>query len=189
MLISYQRPLQVTYFEITHNTNKITGFRPGSTLCREHVSWHTEWVDGEEITYLIIQIPEPKEQAEANSTVSVELLPSGDFWCPITAFKKFTNIYTGLGPGMPLFSDGSRLMTAGHVNETLRRLLSAHVDYRTQQIQGHSFRSGVVSALTRVGADKDTVMSKVGSEFHLLLEIDNVIILGEVELRSLLQLH
>lgn len=182
MLISYQRPLQVTYFEITHNTNKITGFRPGSTLCREHVSWHTEWVGGEEITYLIIQIPEPKEQAEANSTVSVEFLPSGDFWCPITAFKKFTNIYTGLGPGMPLFSDGSRLMTAGHVNETLRRLLSAHVDYRTQQIQGHSFRSGVVSALTRVGADKETVMSQVGSEFHLLLEIDNVIILGEVEL-------
>lgn len=126
---------------------------------------------GEEITYLILQIPEPKEQAEAGSSVSVELLPSNDFWCPVTAFRKFTDIYKGLGPGMPLFSDGKKLMTAGHVNETLRRLLSSHVDYRTQQVQGHSFRAGVVSALTRVGADKDTVMSQVCSEFHLLLKL------------------
>ena len=124
---------------------------------------------GEEITYIVLQIPEPKEQAEANSKVLVELLPSDVFWCPVTSFKKFTAIYKGLGPGMPLFSDGNKLLTAGNVNETLKRLLSSHVDYGTQQVLGHSFRAGVVSALTRAGADKQTVMSQVYAEFHLHL--------------------
>lgn len=137
----------------------------------------------------MLQIPEPKEQAEANSTVLVELLPSGDFWCPVIAFKKFVSLYKGLGPKMPLFSDGKKLLTAGNVNETLRRLLSPHVDYRTQQVQGHSFRSGVVSALTRVGADKDTVMSQVvksSTSTELIYICCNS---GEVELGGLLSIY
>ena len=133
------------------------------------------------ITYLTISVPEPKECAEANSSAIVELLPSKDFWCPVSAFLKFSAISKSLGPEMPLFTDGRRLLTSGLVNDTLRRLLRKHVDYNTRQVLGHSFRAGVISALARVGADKTTMMSQV-NQFHLPWEgFYHTPFLGQVE--------
>ena len=120
-------------------------FRPNSTLLGRHVTWRDEILDGTRISYLIVAVPEPKELAEKSSSVLVELLPNGCFYCPVVAFTKWRSQAAQLSPGRPLFSDGKTLLTSAAVNLCLKELLKDVVDYSKQQILGHSFRAGVIS--------------------------------------------
>ena len=141
---------------------QVGGYRPTSTLMTHHVTWRTEIINNKSVSYLVVRVPEPKEAAESNSAVLVELLPlpPGTFYCPVQAFRKWSSLQGGLTPGGPLFVNGGRLLTGARVNLCLRNLLKDVVDYTKQQVLGHSFRSGVISALARVGASKEVMMSQ-----------------------------
>ena len=158
---------------------QVGGYRPTSTLMTNHVTWRTEVINNKSISYLVVRVPEvipkfhpadpklytlqPKEVAESKSAVLVELLPlpPGTFYCPVQAFKKWADLQGGLAPGRPLFGNGGKLLTGARVNQCLRNLLKDVVDYTKQQVLGHSFRAGVISALARVGASKEVMMSQV----------------------------
>ena len=101
-------------------------------------------MDNQQISYLVVEVPEPKELAEKQSSVLVELLPANSFICPVTAYKKFSQM-TPLDPDKPLFSDKRSLLTSAEVNSCLKDLLKHVVDYSREQVLGHSFRAGVIS--------------------------------------------
>ena len=87
-----------------------------------------------------IEVPEPKETAEAGSSVQVELLPTGNYYDPTVAFQKYMEQIGRARSDRPVFSNGSRLLTSARVNKTLRKLLGRYVNYDKMQILGHSFR-------------------------------------------------
>ena len=130
-------------------------YRPGSTLCFEHVTWHCEQVEGKSVRYLLvkvwphtflnlltcrIEVPEPKEMAEEGSSVQVELLPTGTYYDPTVSFLKYMKQIGKVRLDGPVFSNGSKLLTSARVNKTLRKLLSRYVNYDKMQVLGHSFR-------------------------------------------------
>ena len=139
------------------------------------MTWRHETLNQQEISYLVVSVPEPKELAEKQSSVLVELLPTNSFICPVTAYKKFSQL-TQPDPDKPLFSDKKSFLTSAEVNSCLKTLLKDVVDYSKEQVLGHSFRAGVISggklhkgnschnftalALARVGASKEVMMSQ-----------------------------
>ena len=98
----------------------------------------------QKISYLVVAVPEPKELAEKQSSVLVELLPANSFICPVTAYRKFSQL-TRPDPDRPLFSDKRSLLTSAEVNSCLKTLLKHVVNYSKEQVLGHSFRAGVIS--------------------------------------------
>mgnify|MGYP006863506454 FL=1 len=119
-------------------------YRPNSTLLGSHVTWRHETLNQQEISYLVVSVPEPKELAEKQSSVLVELLPTNSFICPVTAYKKFSQL-TQPDPDKPLFSDKKSFLTSAEVNSCLKTLLKDVVNYSKEQVLGHSFRAGVIS--------------------------------------------
>ena len=93
---------------------------------------------------MVVAVPEPKELAEKQSSVLVELLPTNSFICPVTAYKKFSQL-TQPDPDKPLFSDKKSFLTSAEVNSCLKTLLKDVVNYSKEQVLGHSFRAGVIS--------------------------------------------
>ena len=136
------------------------GYSLGSTLCWKHLEYRSEVIGGQVVAFVIVNVPEPKERKGSDTVARVELLPNGSFFCPITALSKYKSDVKTLAWDQPIFAANNSLLTAARVNSTLRELLSDVIDYSTQQILGHSFRAGVISALARSGASEDLMKSQ-----------------------------
>ena len=136
-----------------------TAFCPETDLLKRNVSSRTDHLGGgKTVTYLKIFIPSPKHK-KGSGGMTVELLPSGNWFCPVEAYSRYSKATQDWGDEMPLAHLDGALYTAKMFNKDLKNIFKGKMG-PGEQISSHSFRSGVVSALARTGASEELLKSQ-----------------------------
>ena len=137
-----------------------TRFCPDSTLLGKHVIMEPTWVDDRHVDMLKFVLRKPKE-TKGNASVTVEIFDLGPecFYNGMTAWHKWRAASTlQILPDMPVFrkEDGS-MLTPSQLNSTIQHLLKEEISYLEGTIATHSFRSGVVTIMGRLGYSEDDI--------------------------------
>ena len=127
-------------------------FDPDKTLLGEDIKLVNTSSGG----VLIVTVKCPKECKDGKPTV-VDVFESGGNLCPVTAFRKWSNIRKP-EVGLPLFRDGRGTpMTAKKFNNYLRTLLGDQAEERGGTITSHSFRAGITTIMGTMGFDDEEI--------------------------------
>ena len=127
-------------------------FDPDKTLLGEDIKLVKTSSGG----VLIVTVKCPKECKDGKPTV-VDVFESGGNLCPVTAFRKWSNIRKP-EVGLPLFRDGRGIpMTAKKFNNYLRTLLGDQAEERGGTITSHSFRAGITTIMGTMGFDDEEI--------------------------------
>ena len=116
-------------------------------------------VDGKKVVTLKIHLKHPKEE-RLSAGVTIDVFETGDFMCPIDAFKKWErDARVSLDKSKPLFRlVGGENYTGLVFNRDLRALLSGVVDYEKAPITAHSFRRGLATFMAKNGYSDAQIM-------------------------------
>ena len=119
-------------------------------------------MEGKKVETLQVYLAHPKEE-RLSAGVKLDLFASGDFMCPVKAYKDWLkDKVVGLSSMKPLFrlADG-RNYTGKLFNKDLKVLLKDVVDYSNSPITSHSFRRGLATFMAKHGYSDEDIM-KVG---------------------------
>ena len=137
-----------------------SGFVPGSTLLLSDIKLGSVVMDGKQVATLLLTLRNTKEMRSGGCTV-VETFYSGKFFCAYTALEKYLrSTGRGLSEDEPLMWTGDGGYTNALFNADLRSLLHDVYDYSKEGVLGHSFRSGVATALARLGYSDSDIMEQ-----------------------------
>ena len=129
-------------------------FSPLETLLNEDVNLSTVFVNGKSHRVLTLNLKNTKEVKGPGVTV-IELFETGNFYCPVAAYRKFI-LDVGLADSkQPLLQLKGKGLTTEALNRALKTLLSGVVD----SITTHSFRAGFVTSLVRAGASDEIIQA------------------------------
>ena len=133
---------------------------PGSTVLLSDVNMGTVVVDGKSVNTLTLRLRNCKEMRSGGNTV-LETFQSNKFFCSYTAMTKYLHT-TGksLSEDVPLMWTSTGGYTNSLFNSHLRDLLHDVFDYSKEGVLGHSFRSGVATALARLGYGDSDIMEQ-----------------------------
>ena len=100
---------------------------------------------------LRISLKSPKESKINKEPIKVEVLATGNAFCPVDSFIKYEKMYGHLLGGNAAFRSGvsGNAISQDFFNKKLKRMFSPYVNYGT--LTGHSFRSGLTSLLGEAG--------------------------------------
>ena len=121
-----------------------------STMTVDDVKVTDVKVDGKVTRSLKIHLKHPKEE-RLSAGVTIDVFETGDFMCPIDAFKKWRrDAKVTLDKPKPLFRlEGGENYTGQAFNRDLRKLLKEVVDYEKSPITAHSFRRGLATFMAK----------------------------------------
>lgn len=129
-----------------------------TTFRANQVGCHAGLIDGLNVNWMELTLKNTKEMKNSSKkATSVELFPTGNFLCPIDAFRKFKRIVTDWDESLPLFRIGKVFLTQKQFNCDLRLLLSEHFDYAAKSVSSHSFRAGISTAMARCGFSDEEI--------------------------------
>ena len=114
-------------------------FDATSTMTVEDVKVTVAKVDEKRVATLKIHLKHPKEE-RLSAGVTIDVFETGDFMCPIDAFKKWErDARVMLDKSKPLFRlEGGENYTGQVFNRDLRALLNGVVDYEKAPRLGES---------------------------------------------------
>ena len=97
--------------------------------------------------FLRISLKSPKESKTNTEPIKVEVISTGNAFCPVEAFVKYEGLYGHLLGGNAAFRSGvsGSAISQNFFNKKLKKMFSPYVSYGT--LTGHSFRSGLTSLL------------------------------------------
>lgn len=137
-------------------------FDPKTTMMASAIKVSHAMVEGRKVETLEVYLAHPKEE-RLSAGVKLDLFASGDFMCPVKAFKDWMkDKVVKLASSKPLFrlADG-RNYTGSLFNRDLKVLLKNVVDYSKAPITSHSFRRGLATFMAKSGYSDEDIM-KVG---------------------------
>ena len=137
-------------------------FDPKTTMMASAIKLGKARVNGRQVEILQVYLAHPKEE-RLSSGVRLDLFASGDFMCPVKAFKDWMqDKVVKLSSSRPLFrqADG-RNYTGAQFNKDLKVLLKDVVDYSKTPVTSHSFRRGLATFMAKQGYSDEDIM-KVG---------------------------
>ena len=137
-------------------------FDPKTTMMASAIKVSHAVVEGRRVETLQVYLAHPKEE-RLSAGVKLDLFASGDFMCPVKAYKDWLqDKVVRLSALKPLFrlSDG-RNYCGAQFNKDLRSLLGGVVDYSKTPITSHSFRRGLATFMAKRGYSDEDIM-KVG---------------------------
>ena len=150
-----------------------SAFSPETSLLKRNVSSRTDSLGGgKTITYLKVFVPSPK-QRKGNGGVYTELLPTSNWFCPVSAYRRYCEANEDWGSDLPLIHLNGVLYTKKDFNRDLRVIFGGKIG-PNEQLTSHSFRSGVISALARAGATEEVMKSQTdhsSSAFRAYLKL------------------
>ena len=137
-----------------------TKFDRETTLLGQDVRFTSCNVEGKVVDLLIFNIKKPKETRGARN-VEVEMFDLGPscFYSSAVAWKKWRqDSKRAIEMDKPVFrrEDGS-CFTANDLNGILKAFLQDKVQYMKGYVASHSFRSGLVSVMARLGCSEEEI--------------------------------
>ena len=135
-------------------------FCPDSTPLGKNIILEQTWVGDKHVDMLKFSIRKPKE-TKGNALVNVEIFDLGPncFYNGMSAWKKWRETSTlPIMDELPVFrkEDGS-LLTPPQLNTIIQTLLKEDISYLEGTLASHSFRSGVVTIMGRLGYTEDEI--------------------------------
>ena len=133
-------------------SRSVGSFDETSTLLGRDVRLMNTSIDGVKEEFLIIHLKSPKE-ASLKGGVNVELFTTGDFSCPVSAWKKWRALVKrGLDSSKPVFRfESGRCLNGATFNKELKSFLGSYIDYDKRRFLSHSFRAGRASMMASAG--------------------------------------
>ena len=106
---------------------------------------------------LRISLKSPKESKTNTEPIKVEVLGTGNAFCPVEAFLKYERLYGHLLGGNAAFRSGvsGSAISQNFFNKKLKKMFSPYISYGT--LSGHSFRSGLTSLLGEAGFEDEEI--------------------------------
>ena len=137
-----------------------TKFDPNSVMLEGAIKVKKTWMEGREVDSLSLYIAHPKEE-KLSAGVVIDLFPTGDFMCPVTAYKNWQlDKGVELTPRRPLFRlEGGKNYTGRLFNSDIRSLMSKVLDYDSNPITAHSFRRGLATFMATQGYSDHDIMT------------------------------
>ena len=141
-------------------SSSTTRFCPDSALLGRNVTMKSTRVGGQHVDTLFFVLRKPKE-TKGNTNVTVEIFDLGPncFYNGISAWYKWRESSTlNIVDDLPIFrkEDGS-LFTPSQLNTIIQNLLKEEISYMEGTLASHSFRSGVVTIMGRLGYSEDEI--------------------------------
>ena len=135
-------------------------FVNGSTLMYGDVRLEQVPVAGASVWSLLLELHDTKEMRGKGSTI-VEMFSNSTYWCPVKSYRDYIRVSGRVSDdGAPMMMLGAKGYTQVQFNSDNRALLSSHFDYRESGVYGHSFRSGIATALARAGFSDQDIMTQ-----------------------------
>ena len=108
---------------------------------------------------LRISLKSPKESKINKEPIKVEVLSTGNAFCPVESFLRYEKIYGHLLGGNAAFRSGvsGSAISQNFFNKKLKKMFSPYVTYGT--LTGHSFRSGLTSLLGEDGFEDEEIQA------------------------------
>ena len=136
-----------------------TQFCKDTTLLGSDVTWSRCKVGGKDVSLLVLKLRKPKE-TRGSVVVPVELFDLGEgcFYSATQAWGKWRESSSvNIEDDLPVFRrENGALLTPSVLNGVIKSLLAETIQYEDGYVASHSFRSGLVSTMARLGySDED----------------------------------
>lgn len=90
----------------------------------------------------------------------IDVYESNGPFCPVKAFKKWSDSTGLLVTGKPAFREETgKPLTGRKLNKHLKLLLNKHIDYKEGSITSHSFRAGIATLMGQLGYSDDQIQA------------------------------